>query len=184
MSGKISLSNVQLKIKTVWDRQMRSEFEAAATPARGFLWLGSLVFLVCKYLHTFCCECGEKLSPAEISVFPLQVSLCTSMSGKKSVLLNTIVSRSKRTFADFSKFVDWGEERKLKAAEEDSCRTPLSATSRKSQQGQKRFVLLILSSFLEVITGRGELTECSKLTRFAKRMLNMVPWGGGGGGGL
>ena len=122
MSGKISLSNVQLKIKTVWDRQMRSEFEAAATPARGFLWLGSLVFLVCKYLHTFCCECGEKLSPAEISVFPLQVSLCTSMSGKKSVLLNTIVSRSKRTFADFSKFVDWGrsgnsKQRKRTAAE-------------------------------------------------------------------
>ena len=30
-------------------------------------------------------------------------------------------------------------------------------------------------SLLEVMTGRGELTECSKLTCFAKRMLDMVP---------
>ena len=28
---------------------------------------------------------------------------------------------------------------------------------------------------LEVTTGRGELAECSKLTCFAKRMLDMVP---------
>ena len=33
---------------------------------------------------------------------------------------------------------------------------------------------LFFSSLL-VITGRGELTECSKLTCFAKRMLDMVP---------
>ena len=32
---------------------------------------------------------------------------------------------------------------------------------------------------LEVIKGRGELTECSKLTCFAKRMLDMVPGTGG-----
>ena len=30
-------------------------------------------------------------------------------------------------------------------------------------------------SLLEVMTGRGELTKCSKLTCFAKRMLDMVP---------
>ena len=35
--------------------------------------------------------------------------------------------------------------------------------------------MLMFSSFLEVITGRGELTECSKLACFAKRMLGMVP---------
>ena len=39
----------------------------------------------------------------------------------------------------------------------------------------KTFALLFFSSLLEVITGRGELTECSKLISFAKRMLDMVP---------
>ena len=39
----------------------------------------------------------------------------------------------------------------------------------------ENFVLLFFSSLLEVITGRVELTECSKLTCFAKRVLNMVP---------
>ena len=43
----------------------------------------------------------------------------------------------------------------------------------------KTFALLFFSSFLEVITGRGELTECSKLTCFAKRMLDMVHGGSG-----
>ena len=43
----------------------------------------------------------------------------------------------------------------------------------------KTFALLFFSSLLEVITGRGELTECSKLTCFAKRMLDMVPGGSG-----
>ena len=43
----------------------------------------------------------------------------------------------------------------------------------------KNFCLLFFSSLLEVITGRGELTECSKLTCFAKRMLDMVPGGSG-----
>ena len=38
---------------------------------------------------------------------------------------------------------------------------------------------LFFSSLLEVITGWGELTECSKLTCFAKRMLDMVPGGNG-----
>ena len=38
---------------------------------------------------------------------------------------------------------------------------------------------LFFSPLLEVITGRGELTECSKLTCFAKRMLDMVPGGSG-----
>ena len=38
---------------------------------------------------------------------------------------------------------------------------------------------LFFSSLLEVITGRGELSECSKLTCFAKRMLDMVPGGCG-----
>ena len=33
----------------------------------------------------------------------------------------------------------------------------------------------VFFSLLEVMTGRGELTECSKLTCFAKRMLDMVP---------
>ena len=39
--------------------------------------------------------------------------------------------------------------------------------------------VLMFSSLLEVITGRGELTECSKLTCFAQRMLHMVPGGSG-----
>ena len=43
----------------------------------------------------------------------------------------------------------------------------------------KTFAMLFFSSLLEVITGRGELTECSKLTCFAKRMLDMVPGGSG-----
>ena len=43
----------------------------------------------------------------------------------------------------------------------------------------KTFALLFFSSLLEVITGRGELTECSKLTCFAKRMLDMIPGGSG-----
>ena len=44
----------------------------------------------------------------------------------------------------------------------------------------KTFALLLtFSSLLEVIKGRGELTECSKLTCFAKRMLHMVPGGSG-----
>ena len=43
----------------------------------------------------------------------------------------------------------------------------------------KTFALLFFSSLLEVITERGELTECSKLTCFAKRMLDMVPGGSG-----
>ena len=43
----------------------------------------------------------------------------------------------------------------------------------------KTFALLFFSSLLEVITGRGELTECSKLTCFEKRMLDMVPGGSG-----
>ena len=34
-------------------------------------------------------------------------------------------------------------------------------------------------SLLEEITGRGELTECSKLTCFTKRMLDMVLGGSG-----
>ena len=38
----------------------------------------------------------------------------------------------------------------------------------------KTFALLFFSSLLEVITGREELTECSKLTCSAKRMLDMV----------
>ena len=36
-------------------------------------------------------------------------------------------------------------------------------------------LLLFFFSLLEVMTGRWELTECSKLTCFAKRMLDMVP---------
>ena len=36
-------------------------------------------------------------------------------------------------------------------------------------------LLLLFFSLLEVMTARGELTECSKLTCFAKRMLDMVP---------
>ena len=36
-------------------------------------------------------------------------------------------------------------------------------------------VVVVVFSLLEVMTGRGELTECSKLTCFAKRMLDMVP---------
>ena len=40
-------------------------------------------------------------------------------------------------------------------------------------------LLLMLYSRLEVITGPGKLTECSTLTCFAKRMLNMVPGGSG-----
>ena len=36
-------------------------------------------------------------------------------------------------------------------------------------------LLFFFFSLLEVMTGRGELTECSKLTCFAKRMLDMVP---------
>ena len=43
----------------------------------------------------------------------------------------------------------------------------------------KNFALLFFSSLLEVITGRGELTECSKLRCSAKRMLDMVPGGSG-----
>ena len=44
----------------------------------------------------------------------------------------------------------------------------------------KNFCLVVdVSSLLEVITGRGELTECSKLMCFAKRGLNMVPGGSG-----
>ena len=43
----------------------------------------------------------------------------------------------------------------------------------------KTIAFLFFSSLLEVITGRGELTECSKLTCFAKRMLDMVPGGSG-----
>ena len=44
----------------------------------------------------------------------------------------------------------------------------------------KTFALLLMfSSPLEVITGRRELTECSKLTCFAKRRLDMVPGGSG-----
>ena len=35
------------------------------------------------------------------------------------------------------------------------------------------------SSLLEVITGREELIECSQLTCFAKRMLDMVTGGSG-----
>ena len=38
----------------------------------------------------------------------------------------------------------------------------------------KNFGLVVFFSLLEVMTGRGELTECSKLTCFAKRMLDMV----------
>ena len=38
---------------------------------------------------------------------------------------------------------------------------------------------LTFSSLLEVIKRRGEFTECSKLTFFAKRMLHMVPGGSG-----
>ena len=40
-------------------------------------------------------------------------------------------------------------------------------------------LLLLFSSLLKVIKGRGELTECSKLTCCAKRMLDMVPRGSG-----
>ena len=36
-------------------------------------------------------------------------------------------------------------------------------------------LVVVFFSLLEVMTGRGELTECSKLTCFAKRMLDMVP---------
>ena len=43
----------------------------------------------------------------------------------------------------------------------------------------KFFALLMFSFLLKVITGRGELTDCSKLTCFAKRMLDMFPWGRG-----
>ena len=40
----------------------------------------------------------------------------------------------------------------------------------------KTFALLLtFSSLLKAIKGRGELTECSKLTCFAKRKLHMVP---------
>ena len=39
-------------------------------------------------------------------------------------------------------------------------------------------LLLLFSSLLKVIKGRGELTECSKLTCCAKRMLDMVPSSG------
>ena len=39
----------------------------------------------------------------------------------------------------------------------------------------KTFALLFFYSLLEVITGRGERTQYSKLTCFAKRMLDMVP---------
>ena len=44
----------------------------------------------------------------------------------------------------------------------------------------KNFSLLFMFSFLlKVITGRGELTKCSKLMCLTKRMLNMVPGGSG-----
>ena len=39
----------------------------------------------------------------------------------------------------------------------------------------KNFGLVVFVSLLGVMTGRGELTECSKLACFAKRMLDMVP---------
>ena len=39
----------------------------------------------------------------------------------------------------------------------------------------KNFCLAVV--FFFVITGRGELTECSKRTSFAKRILDMVPGG-------
>ena len=40
---------------------------------------------------------------------------------------------------------------------------------------EKLCLVVFFFSLLEVMTGRGELTECSKLTCFAKRMLDMVP---------
>ena len=41
--------------------------------------------------------------------------------------------------------------------------------------GAEKTLALLFFSLLEVMTGREELTECSKLTCFAKRMLDMVP---------
>ena len=46
--------------------------------------------------------------------------------------------------------------------------------------GAENFCLVFDVSFLlEIITLRGELTDCSKLTCFAKGILDMVPGGSG-----